>query len=132
MRFYDINGDGSLSTTEFINGLRELLNERRKKIVRKAFASVAKGDKAFFDDILVRYNVATSSDYNSGKKSRQQVIKEIFESMDSNNNGVVSKSEFYHYYSDVSMQYTHDEEFVRFIEDTWTVQEDDESKVFTD
>ena len=45
IKFYDKNGDGSISFPEFVEGLREPLYDRRKKIARKAFNSVAKEDK---------------------------------------------------------------------------------------
>ena len=50
--------------------------------------------------------------------------------MDTNNNGRISKKEFYRYYADVSMTYTIDEEFVAHVESVWSVAEDDDSKVF--
>jgi Ca2+-binding EF-hand superfamily protein len=33
MKYYDVNGDGVISYDEFVNGLREPLNERCAKIV---------------------------------------------------------------------------------------------------
>jgi len=36
MKYYD-NGDATINYEEFIRGLREPLNDRRKKIVEKAF-----------------------------------------------------------------------------------------------
>jgi Ca2+-binding EF-hand superfamily protein len=38
MKYYDVDGDGNICYEEFIRGLREPLNERRAKIVEKAFA----------------------------------------------------------------------------------------------
>ena len=38
MKFYDLDGDGSVSYDEFLSGLREPLNERRLNMVKKAFA----------------------------------------------------------------------------------------------
>ncbi len=37
MKFYDTDGDGNISYEEFVRGLREPMNERRSKIVLKAF-----------------------------------------------------------------------------------------------
>ena len=44
MKYYDKSGDGKLSYEEFVNGLREPLNERRLSIVKKAFASLDKSN----------------------------------------------------------------------------------------
>lgn len=38
MKFYDVNGDGSISYEEFLKGLREELTERRRRMVDKVFA----------------------------------------------------------------------------------------------
>lgn len=40
MKKYDVNGDGSLSYEEFINGLREPLSDRRLKLVKKVYSSL--------------------------------------------------------------------------------------------
>lgn len=37
MKYYDINGDGKISFEEFLSGLRDDLNPRRKTMVMKAF-----------------------------------------------------------------------------------------------
>jgi Ca2+-binding EF-hand superfamily protein len=38
MKYYDVNGDGSISFEEFLNGLKDQLSERRLNMVKKAFA----------------------------------------------------------------------------------------------
>ena len=40
LKFYDIDGDGSISYEEFLSGLRDPLTERRLGMVQKAFASL--------------------------------------------------------------------------------------------
>jgi Ca2+-binding EF-hand superfamily protein len=70
MKYYDKNGDGSISYNEFIGGLRELLNDRRKKIVRKAFNSVARDGHIKLEDLNSRYDTSSNSEFKSGKKSR--------------------------------------------------------------
>jgi Ca2+-binding EF-hand superfamily protein len=42
MKYYDINGDGSVGYEEFLNGLRDDLTPRRKNMVLKAFAMMDK------------------------------------------------------------------------------------------
>jgi Ca2+-binding EF-hand superfamily protein len=132
LKFYDKNGDGSLSFEEFIDGLREPLNDRRKKISRKAFNSVARDDVITASDFLDHYNASEHPQFKSGKKTRDQIMTEVFQRMDANRNGKISKKEFYTYYADVSMTYTHDQDFVNHLESVWSVVEDDDSKVFID
>ncbi len=47
IKYYDKDGDGSISYEEFISGLREELSERRKKMVFKAFRSLDKNNSGF-------------------------------------------------------------------------------------
>lgn len=70
MKFYDKNGDGFLSLEEFIEGLREPLNERRKKVTRKAFNSVARNDHITAQDFAEHYDATNHPQFKSGKKSR--------------------------------------------------------------
>jgi len=37
MKYYDSNGDGSITYDEFLNGLKDELSERRLNMVKKAF-----------------------------------------------------------------------------------------------
>jgi Ca2+-binding EF-hand superfamily protein len=130
MKYYDKNGDGSISFNEFIGGLRELLNDRRKKIVRKAFSSLSRDGHIKPDEFSSRFDASSFPEFKSGKKSKDQIAHEVFQSMDTNHSGRVSKPEFYSYYADVSLTFTRDEDFVSHVESVWTVSEDDDSKVF--
>ena len=40
MKFYDVDGDGSVSYEEFLNGLRDPMTPRRVKLVEKVFSSL--------------------------------------------------------------------------------------------
>jgi len=42
LKYYDINGDGSIGYEEFLSGLRDHLTPRRKNMVLKAFAMMDK------------------------------------------------------------------------------------------
>jgi Ca2+-binding EF-hand superfamily protein len=45
-------------------------------------------------------------------------------------NGWIGKQEFFDYYTDLSMTFTHDEQFIHFVETTWGLNEDEEAGVF--
>ena len=42
MKFYDVDQDGNISYEEFIRGLKEPLNDRRKALVQKVFSNMDK------------------------------------------------------------------------------------------
>lgn len=85
-----------------------MLNDRRKKIVRKAFNSVAKDGYIHLEDFIGRYDSSSHTEFKNGKKSRDQIANDIFVSMDDNHNGRICKREFYTYYADVSLTFVHD------------------------
>ena len=60
MKFYDLDGDGSITYDEFLSGLRDPLNERRLNMVKKAFAMLDKngGGTLTVSDIAGIYDVS--------------------------------------------------------------------------
>lgn len=64
-KYYDINGDGSVGYEEFINGLRDDLNQRRKNMVLKAFAMMDKDGSGVItvQDICNIYDVSRNPDF---------------------------------------------------------------------
>lgn len=73
MKFYDTDGDGNISFEEFIRGLREPLNERRLKMVQKAYQQLDKDDsgKITLSDIFEVYDVTKNKDFIENKKTRE-------------------------------------------------------------
>jgi len=72
MKFYDVDGDGNISYDEFVRGLRDPLNDRRKNIVEKAFKQLDKdgSGKITIDDIGNTYDVTKNKDFINGTKTR--------------------------------------------------------------
>ena len=135
MKFYDIDGDGNITYEEFLRGLREPLTERRIKMVEKAFSQLDKdgSGKITVSDIAQVYDVSRNPDYIQGKKSGQQILEEFlsgFEGVKGDRNGIITKDEFFDYYTDLSMSITDDAYFVAMMESVWQVTEDEEASVF--
>lgn len=69
-------------------------------------------------------------EYIEGRKSKDQILTEFlnnFEGARGNRDGVITKDEFFDYYTDLSMSCPSDEYFVRMMESTWQVPEEDNS-----
>jgi len=130
MKYYDVDGDGNVSYEEFLRGLREELTERRAKMVQKAFNMMDKDGSGFLSiqDIISIYDVSMNPDFIEGRKTREQILTEFlnnFEGAKGNKDGKITKDEFFDYYTDLSMSCPSDEYFVRMMESTWQVPEDD-------
>ena len=61
-------------------------------------------------------------EFVEGRKSKNQILSEFLNNFDGakgNNDGVVTKEEFFDYYTDISMNLPSDEYFIRMMESTW-------------
>ena len=67
-------------------------------------------------------------EFIEGRKTREQILTDFlnnFEGAKGNKDGIITKEEFFDYYTDLSMSVPSDEYFVRMMESTWQVPEED-------
>lgn len=131
---YDLDGDNQLSFDEFLRSLREPLNDRRRKIVEKAFRMMDRDGSGFLDvkDIINIYDVSKHKDFKSGKKTKEAILTEFLQSFEGaagNRDGKISLPEFLDYYTDVSMTVPSDDFFVESVGSAWCITEDDKAEV---
>jgi Ca2+-binding EF-hand superfamily protein len=124
MKYYDTNGDGSITYDEFLNGLKDELSERRLNMVKKAFAMLDKDGSGVIgiNDIEGVYDVSMNPEFLEGRRTRDEIFTDFlsnFEGARGNKDGKVVWTEFYDYYSDLAMSTPSDEYFVRMMESTW-------------
>lgn len=117
MKYYDLNNDGSICYEEFISGMRDELNPRRKNMVLKAFAILDREGKGSVtvQDIVSIYDVSRNPDFIEKRLTRDQILGNFLNQFDGpkgDNNGIVTLDEFLDYYRDVSMSLPSDEYFV--------------------
>lgn len=132
MRYYDIDGDGNVSYDEFINGLKEPLSERRLNMVKKAFSRFDRDNSGSIQvsEIAGIYDVSCNPEFIEGRKTKEQILADFLNQFDGsrgNNDGVVTWDEWQEYYAELSMSTPSDEYFVRMMEQTWQVPEDEET-----
>lgn len=78
MKYYDVNGDHNLSYEEFINVLREPLNERRAVIVEKAWKHIAgEADRIPTETALSALSFSGDKEFQRGTKSAEQILSEF-------------------------------------------------------
>lgn len=67
-KYYDTDGDGNVSYDEFIRGLREPLNERKKKAVESVFKCLDSKNSGVVTvkDVIENFNVEGNKEVLSG------------------------------------------------------------------
>jgi len=86
------------------------------------FKILVKKNRIYIITIVGIYDVSMNPDYIEGRKTREQILTEFlsnFEGVKGNRDGIVTKDEFFDYYTDLSMSVPSDEYFVRMMESTW-------------
>lgn len=106
-------------------------------MVDKAFAIMDRDGSGFitYRDVADVYDVTKDKDFQTGRKSKQQIIEEFLNGFDGakgNKDGRISYKEWVDYYTDLAMSTPSDEYFVQMMESTWCVSEDEENAIFKD
>jgi len=74
--------------------------------------------------------VSCNPEFVEGRKTKEQILADFLNQFDGsrgNNDGVVTWDEWQEYYAELSMSTPSDEYFVRMMEQTWQVPEDEET-----
>ncbi len=122
MKYFDVNNDGNLSYEEFVKCLREPLNERRQHLVEKVFSALDKNHSG-------KLELAEVTSTFQGQKG--ETVEQFLSNFESaQKSGWISKQDFFDFYTDLGMTFTHDEQFVHFVESTWGLNENEEAAVF--
>ena len=117
---------------DFDLNLRDELTPRRLAMVNKAFAMMDRDGSGVLDinDIASIYDVSMNPEFLEGRKTREEILGDFLNNFDGargNNDGKVTKQEWDDYYTDLSMSTPSDEYFVRMMESTWQVPEEENS-----
>ena len=123
-KYFDKNRDGRISYDEFLVAIRGDMNDRRTDLVKLAYEKLDKnGDQTVnLEDMRIAYDVSFHPDFNSGKKSADQILQEFMGQWDTiNRDGIVTLEEFCDYYKDVSASIDRDDEFELMIRNAWHI-----------
>lgn len=101
-KMFDLNQDNLISSPEFMNMLKQPLNERRKNMVLRCFQQIDVDGSGVVElnDLKDIYNASQHPDVKKGKKSERQVLTEFlnnFEGTSGNKDGKVTLDEFIGY-----------------------------------
>ena len=90
-------------------------------MVEKIFSLMDKdgSGQITIQDIIGIYDVSMNPEFIEGRKTKEEILTAFLNEFDGargNNDGVVTKGEFFDYYTDLSMSIPSDEYFVRMLE----------------
>lgn len=123
MKYFDKNGTGSVDVGEFCRGIRGSMSDRRRDLVKKAYALLdANGDGVVrLDDIARLYDVTNHPDVKSGKLTPKDALRAFMADWDTNGDDVVEFSEFVDYYENISATIDGDRYFELMMRNTWHI-----------
>eukprot|EP00826_Nyctotherus_ovalis_P048506 TRINITY_DN5724_c0_g1_i1.p1 TRINITY_DN5724_c0_g1~~TRINITY_DN5724_c0_g1_i1.p1 ORF type:complete len:270 (+),score=67.17 TRINITY_DN5724_c0_g1_i1:298-1107(+) len=110
------------SGTSYPTECREPLNEKRMAAIEKIYMRLDFTDsgKIRLSSIMKRFSVEKHPDFISGKKSRDELIKEFLSNFPgAQKNGFITKEEFFDYYTEISTPISSDEYFIGILGEDW-------------
>lgn len=108
------------------------MNERRATMVSKVFNTLDKdgSGKITVSSVQDFYDVTYHPEFKKGNMTRDQLLTRFLSRFDSARTGSITHEDFFNYYTDVSMTFTLDNDFINLLQNSWCIAEDDVSKVF--
>ncbi len=86
-------------------------------------------------DLASLYDTSKHPAVIEGKKTHDQVLNEFLNSFDGlrgNKDGIITKSEWDQYYTNLAVSTPSDEYFIRMMEQVWAISEDEQSAIYSD
>jgi len=135
LKHYDTNGDGQIDFDEFIVAVREPLNERRRKLVDKAWRKLDPDHSGWTNVRILYENFNGSKDKQviEKKKTSDEVFEDFLGNFDKVNkadpNSRITNEEFVSHYTDLGVAIPSDNYFSELLQGTWNIEEDKESTI---
>ena len=122
---FDFYNTGEITFEEFLQSLRDGLNEKRLGLVKLAFDSLDSDGSGILEpsELMDKYDASMHPDVLQGKKTETQVLKEwlsVFE-VGGTVDGMVTYDEFVEYYQNLSANIDNDEYFELMIRNAWHI-----------
>jgi Ca2+-binding EF-hand superfamily protein len=113
-KVFDVNGDGFISFTEFLQTIQGPLPPNRAEVIRQAYDVLDKNHDGVLTkaDLAGVYDAAKHPDVVSNRKTEGEILEEFLSHWDTEKaDGIISWSEFERYYRDMSAGIDSDEYF---------------------
>eukprot|EP00993_Chasmostoma_nieuportense_P000713 NODE_1656_length_1423_cov_26.699846_g1572_i0.p1 GENE.NODE_1656_length_1423_cov_26.699846_g1572_i0~~NODE_1656_length_1423_cov_26.699846_g1572_i0.p1 ORF type:complete len:411 (-),score=91.18 NODE_1656_length_1423_cov_26.699846_g1572_i0:48-1280(-) len=123
MNYFDTDGSGTITITEFVRTLRGPMSQERRDFVAMAYDLLdTNGDQTVtFAEVRRLYDVSKHPDVLSKSKTAEQVLQEFIQCWDKNGDSTVEFDEFVDYYEDISTGIDDDRYFELMIRNAWHI-----------
>eukprot|EP01031_Cornospumella_fuschlensis_P036535 gene36535-44323_t len=122
---FDVDGSGTISYDEFIQGFRNPLSARRLDLVQLAFSVIDRDGSGIVDaaEVASMYDASKHPDVIAGRRTAQQVLSEFLETFDVGGvkDGMVTQDEFINYYTNLGANIDNDDYFELMIRNAWHI-----------
>eukprot|EP01063_Lacrimia_lanifica_P024649 TRINITY_DN3251_c0_g1_i1.p1 TRINITY_DN3251_c0_g1~~TRINITY_DN3251_c0_g1_i1.p1 ORF type:complete len:281 (+),score=87.73 TRINITY_DN3251_c0_g1_i1:378-1220(+) len=124
--YFDTDGSGKVSVTEFLVGVRGKMSKQRVAVVQQAFARLDKhNDRTIsLQDLMEVYSAAEHDDVRSGRKTEAEVVGEFAALWDRNGDAVITEDDFIAYYKDISAGIDNDAYFALMLRNAWQLSDE--------
>ena len=121
--YFDRDRNGFVDVTEFFVGVRGDLSENRARLVQMAFDVLDTDGSGVItvDEIEDRYDVTHNPDVVSGKKTKDEALRDFIRTWDKDGNGLIPYEEFEDYYKEISASIDGDDYFELMIRNAWRI-----------
>ncbi|KAF0690658.1 Aste57867_17964 [Aphanomyces stellatus] len=119
---FDTDESQSIDFKEFLNGVREPMNERRLALVNAAFKKIDRNGDGVLEpsDIVGCYDASKHPDVIAGKRTEDAIFREFLDTFDVDvKDGKVTLDEWEHYYHNISCVIDNDDYFELMMRNAW-------------
>lgn len=81
-KFFDKNNDGSITVSEFIEGIRGQLNSHRTKVVKDVFAMMAPEGQIETSKFFSCFDINSVPEFKNGQKTKHAILNELQDQID--------------------------------------------------
>ena len=120
-RYFDRDGDGTVSLEEFFRSIKENMTPAREELVKRAFAKMDVDGNGYIcaADIRGVYSTEGHPQIESGEKTQEEVLQEFINNFQRDGDDKVTYDEFLEYYGDLSFSIDNEEYWTLMMTNAW-------------
>eukprot|EP00659_Diplonema_papillatum_P020692 gene20692-31883_t len=122
--YFDQDGNGQITVTEFVRGVRgPMTNPRRLQIVKMAFSRLDKDGSGVvtMNELVDVYDTTKHPQVVTGEKTPREALQDFIEDWDKNGDDTITQEEFIDYYGDLSAGIDDDNYFELMVRNAWHI-----------